>query len=185
MTKTHTTVSVDNELIEKARKLRINVSGCLNDYLAIAVARESENVEGINISMEKIKRELRTFLSLEAGLILFSMLLPVIFLKIIPGWQEMGILLHFEPLFYLLSLTGGILVGAEFPLAVKIFLKKSTNFSRSVGLLNALDLTGGWLGGILGGIVLLPILGLGQTCFVLVMLKLTAFILFIFSSKRY
>ena len=139
----------------------------------------------ITLCMEKIKRDRLAFLSLEAGLILFSMLLPVIFLKIIPGWQEMGILFSFEPLFYLLSLTGGILVGAEFPLAVKIFLKKSINFSRSVGLLNALDLTGGWLGGILGGIVLLPILGLGQTCLVLVMLKLTALILLILSSKRY
>ena len=139
----------------------------------------------ITLCMERIKRELHTFLSLEAGLILFSMLLPVIFLKIIPTWQEMGILFHFEALFYLLSLTGGILVGAEFPLAIKIFLKKSTNFSRSVGLLNALDLTGGWLGGILGGVLLLPILGLVQTCIVLVMLKLTAFILLIFSSKRY
>ncbi len=131
----------------------------------------------ITLCLKKIKKDLRVFLSLEAALIMFSVLLPVIFLK--------GILFRLEILFYLLSFTGGLLVGAEFPLAIKIFLKKSTNFSSSVGLLNALDLTGGWFGGILGGVVLLPILGLAQTCLVLVMLKLSALILLLLSLKRY
>ena len=138
----------------------------------------------ITFSQDRVKRGLRLFLFLEAGLIAFSILLPVIFLKIIPSWDEKEIRFSFEILFYCLSFTGGILVGAEFPLAIKIFLKESRNFSRSVGFLNASDLVGGWLGGILGGVILLPILGLGQTCIVLLMLKLTSIILLILSLQK-
>lgn len=59
--KTHTTVSVDAELIEKAKTLNINVSGNFNDYLSSLINQRQNNLEGINIELEMIKqRKLQT-----------------------------------------------------------------------------------------------------------------------------
>jgi hypothetical protein len=43
--------------------------------------------------------------------------------------------------------------------------------------LYAADLLGGWAAGILGGIVFLPILGLLNTCLVIVLLKVSSILL--------
>jgi spermidine synthase len=80
----------------------------------------------------------------------------------------------FRVLFLVMAMTGGILIGAQFPLANKIYLETSASLSRTAGLLYAADLLGGWLGGIFGAVVLLPVLGLAGTGATVALFKLTS-----------
>jgi spermidine synthase len=79
-------------------------------------------------------------------------------------------------LFLIISFICGFLTGAQFPLANKIHLKDDASLSKTAGILYSSDLLGGWLGGIVGGVVLLPVLGLLGSCVVVFLLKLCSFI---------
>jgi spermidine synthase len=57
---------------------------------------------------------------------------------------------------------------------------------QTAGLLYGADLLGGFFGGLSGGILLLPILGLKETCLIMAMLKISSgllIFLFIKSTK--
>jgi spermidine synthase len=88
-----------------------------------------------------------------------------------------GVFLFLKILFLIISFICGFLIGAQFPLANKIYLKDDTSLSKAAGILYSSDLLGGWLGGVVGGVVLLPVLGLLGTCVVVVLLKLFSFII--------
>jgi spermidine synthase len=79
-------------------------------------------------------------------------------------------------LFLAISFISGFLIGTQFPLANKLYLRNGKSLTRTAGLLYAVDLLGGWLGGIVGAVVLLPILGLAGTCITVGLLKLTSFL---------
>ncbi len=124
-----------------------------------------------------IKRDLVSFLKIELTIVLFAGVLPVIFLRFSPYLDRPVIYFLLQVVFLFLSFFSGLLVGAEFPLANKIYLKASPDLSGTAGLLYGSDLFGGWVGGILGGVVLLPVLGLVGTCAVVIMLKVSSFII--------
>jgi spermidine synthase len=96
-----------------------------------------------------------------------------------PYLDSPGIFLSLKILFLVISFICGFLIGAQFPLATKIYLKGDTSLSKAAGILYSSDLLGGWLGGIVGGVVLLPVLGLLGTCVVVVLLKLSSFVIII------
>ncbi|KPK99163.1 MAG: hypothetical protein AMJ95_00965 [Omnitrophica WOR_2 bacterium SM23_72] len=79
-----------------------------------------------------------------------------------------------SPMFVILFLLAGFLVGLEFPLASKIYLGKGQEVGSTLGMLSSADLLGGWLAGMLGGIVLIPVLGVWNTCLALLILKSTS-----------
>ncbi len=124
--------------------------------------------------MKRIKKDLAYFVSTELAIILFSAALPVIFLVFHPYLVRPGVLLIFQVIFLVLAFLSGLLIGMQFPLANKIYLKSSSNLSGTAGLLYGADLFGGWIGGLLVGVVLLPVLGLVQTCIIVLILKLTS-----------
>jgi spermidine synthase len=126
--------------------------------------------------LKHIKKHFSLFSGIEICIIVFSIVLPLIFLNT-------AFCLSRPILFLLLSFVSGLLIGLEFPLANKIYLsiKGKPELSSTAGLLYGTDLVGGWLGGVLGGIVLLPVLGLLETCAVVFMFKLSTFIIFIAS----
>lgn len=84
---------------------------------------------------------------------------------------------YFSWSYPLLFSFAGALVGAEFPLAAAIYPDKEDTLGETAGVLYAADLIGGWLAGMLGGVLLLPVLGLFQTCLVMALLKLSSVIL--------
>ena len=91
----------------------------------------------------------------------------------------------FRMLFLVISFVSGLLIGSQFPLANKLYLSKSTSLSKTAGLLYASDLLGGWLGGVVGAVVLLPVLGLTGTCLAVGLLKLTSFTVIATQPDRY
>ena len=85
-----------------------------------------------------------------------------------------------------MSFLCGTLVGLQFPLATKIYLStshKEGNFSQTAGLLYGADLFGGFLGGLFGGVLLLPVLGLKESCFMMALLKMSSLVLFLLFIK--
>jgi spermidine synthase len=76
-----------------------------------------------------------------------------------------------EPYFAALCLAGGFLTGFQFPLAGRLHLGRSSGAGGTGGLLNGLELLGGFTGGLLGGVYLLPVLGVTGCCVVVVLIK--------------
>jgi len=129
------------------------------------------------------------FLITELCLVIFASVLPLAFT--IPSRP---LLLH--ALFLLMSFTSGGLTGFQFPLAARLHLDGASRAgtgsaaattlerqplsgeaARTAGLLYGADLVGGYFGGLIGGVILLPILGLWNTCFILAAIKASSLIL--------
>jgi spermidine synthase len=132
--------------------------------------------------LERVKRDFTYFIGLELAIILFSGVLPAIFLLFSPYLNSPAVLSLFRVIFPVLCFVSGLLIGAQFPLASKIYLKLSPDLSGTAGLLYGADLAGGWLGGMLGGVLLLPVLGLIQTCTAVVILKIISLLILLVSA---
>jgi spermidine synthase len=130
----------------------------------------------------KTKDCLKLFKKIEGAIICWSFGWPFIILAVhaYPGEFFLS-----KMLFLVISIICGFLVGAQFPLANRIYLKNHTSLSRTAGLLYASDLLGGWIGGMAGAVVLLPVLGLFGTSMTVGMLKLTSFIVLATRCGRY
>ncbi|MBI4974623.1 MAG: hypothetical protein HZC19_02285 [Candidatus Omnitrophica bacterium] len=91
--------------------------------------------------------------------------------------------LKFSFLFFILSGCAGCLVGAEFPLANKIY-RKGRAYSETGGLLYGLDLFGAWLACLVVSIAFVPVLGILKTCIILAILKMISLSLVVLNSRR-
>jgi spermidine synthase len=136
----------------------------------------------INRILEKIERDSLLFLAMEACIVVFSLLLPVVF-SLSSSYLESSsrsVLLY--AVFLSVSFVSGILIGAQFPLAGKIYLRslsREASLGPTAGLLYGADLFGGFFGGLFGGMLLLPVLGLVRACVIVAIIKLTSFTLFL------
>lgn len=117
--------------------------------------------------LESIKDRLKIFISLEFMIIIFLFLL-------IRSIGSFGYLL-----FIVLFFGSGFLVGMAFPLAARIYLSldKKEESGKASGILYFSDLMGGCFAGIFGGVLLLPVLGVFNTCMVMVLFKLSSLLL--------
>jgi len=125
--------------------------------------------------LDRIKNHLKVFKRIELAIICFAVAFPLVFLAMQSRPGDAMAFFFFKALFLILSFISGFLTGAQFPLANKLYLKKSGGVSQAAGWLYAADLLGGWFGGIIGAVVLLPVLGLTGTCLTMALLKLTSF----------
>ena len=138
--------------------------------------------------LDRIKRDSLLFLKLEMVIILFSFLFPFVFFIPSQYLEKTVISLLFYPIFLIMSFLSGVWIGLQFPLATKIYLgapAKGETFGHTAGLLYGADLLGGFLGGLFGGILLLPILGLKESCFMMAMIKISSGILFLLFMKTH
>jgi spermidine synthase len=136
----------------------------------------------MNRRIDRIKKRPSMFLLLEGGIILFSLLLPFVFL--IPSHYLEKTVVYFilYGVFFAMSFLAGTSIGLQFPLASKIYLSLPTrglSVARTAGLLYGADLLGGFFGGLFGGVLLLPILGLKESCFMMAMIKASSGLLFL------
>ena len=124
------------------------------------------------------------FIKIDLAIICFTFGFPFVFLTVHKYLGSPGVF-FLRALFLVISFICGLLIGSQFPLANKIYLRNNTNISKTAGLLYASDLLGGWLGGIIGAVVLLPVLGLVGTCITVGLLKLSSFIVLTTQPNRY
>lgn len=138
----------------------------------------------IAAALEKMTRHLRYFVAIELAIMAFAVGCPVVLLALNTHLGSPETFFGFRMLFLVISFASGFLVGAQFPLANKIYLSKSIGLSKTAGLLYACDLLGGWGGGIIGAVVLLPVLGLVDTCGAVGLLKLMSFVVVVTQPDR-
>ena len=135
---------------------------------------------------DRIRNDSLIFLTAEIGIILFSILLPFAFLAPSHHLEDKVVYFILYGAILIMSFLSGMFTGIEFPLAVKIYLDNPSGkegLGQTAGLLYGADLFGGFFGGLLGGVFLLPLLGLKETCFMMGMLKISSGILFLLFIK--
>jgi spermidine synthase len=105
-------------------------------------------------------------------LILILAALEMILLSLLysPGLGQ-GILSAVRYGFILTSAIAGYLVGLEFPLAGGLFSRRQEGVVRTAGILYAADLFGAFIGSILVGVIMVPVLGIVPTCTAIIFLK--------------
>ena len=117
--------------------------------------------------MLNIKNDVVFFSKIEAGLIAFCLGLGPLLI-----YLDKSPLEKLAFLFFILSALCGLLVGAEFPLANKIYRQNKENYTQAAGMLYGLDLIGSWLATLLVSIALIPVIGILKTCILLVAIKI-------------
>lgn len=78
---------------------------------------------------------------------------------------------------FILCVLNGVLAGIEFPIANRMYRRDVEWSIKTPGTLYALDLLGACLGALIVSIYLIPVLGIWQTCFLIICLKLASFVL--------
>jgi len=135
---------------------------------------------------DRISNDSLIFLTAEIGIILFSILFPFAFLAPSHHLEDKVVYVILYGAILIMSFLSGMFTGFQFPLAVKIYLDNPSRKGRlgqTAGLLYGADLFGGFFGGLLGGVFLLPLLGLKETCFMMAMIKISSGLLFLLFMK--
>ncbi len=125
--------------------------------------------------------EKRLFIRLEGGLVLYSAILAGLFIYLGSSATTGGKLLYAG--YPMMLVIAGLLAGAQFPLAVRIHgkIKERGPAGRiegaGVGIIYGIDLAGACIGGVLGGVIILPLCGLVNGAIMVALLKLGTLIL--------
>ena len=150
--------------------------------IAVMPSRPVEESLQMTRFIDRIERERSLLMKLELSVLSYSLVasLALIFLHAQIGRPEL--LAPVQIALFILNLMCGALVGSEFPLANKIFLKAADQVSEVAGTLYASDLLGAWMGALLASIVLIPVLGIPQTCLLVAAVKFVSLVLVSLSS---
>jgi spermidine synthase len=126
------------------------------------------------------------FLMAEISIILFAILLPFFLIASSSELENKTVSFLVYAGILVMSFLAGMFTGFQFPLAVKIYLSnplRKERLGHTAGLLYGADLFGGFFGGLLGGVFLLPLLGLQETCLMMAMIKASSGVLFFLFMK--
>jgi spermidine synthase len=118
--------------------------------------------------------DLRTLVKLEVALIVFWALLPFMLRGLYASMDHPLVSVGLQAILLLANALAGFLVGSQFPLANRLWLKGRR---PQEGALYASDLVGAFLGSILVSVVLIPVLGTLETCFLAAILKVVSLLL--------
>ncbi|HUL23399.1 MAG TPA: fused MFS/spermidine synthase [Thermodesulfobacteriota bacterium] len=136
--------------------------------------------------LEGTQKGAHLFVGIEMAIILFSFLFPFVFSLLSPYLEKTDAPRLVYPLFLIMSFFSGACIGFQFPLASKIYFAlpgKEGTLGQTAGLLYGADLLGGFLGGFWGGVLLLPVLGLKESCFMMGLIKISSLALFLIFIK--
>ena len=137
----------------------------------------------MNNVMERVKNRLSLLIKFEGVVLLYSICLPFLLISFHLYLWKSWVFSSVQVLLLLLSLISGVLVGVEFPLANKIYLKDINEVGFVASRLYTADLIGACLGALIVSVVMVPVLGTLSTGIFIIMINLTSFILVI-SSKN-
>lgn len=86
-------------------------------------------------------------------------------------------LLSIEVLFPFLTFFAGFVGGLQFPLANKLYLETQREVGKVAGMVYGIDLFGSCIGAVFASTFLIPILGIFQTCYLVVVVNLISLLL--------
>jgi spermidine synthase len=118
---------------------------------------------------------------LESLVLAYAIMVPVLLVAFHSHMGHPVIFALVQAIILILSLVSGVLVGAEFPLANKIYLGGTKRVSEVAGGLYACDLLGAWVGTLVVSIWLIPVLGIISTCILIACLNAVSLILVVAS----
>ncbi len=121
--------------------------------------------------LERMRSVRQWFLRIDLAVLVLALAFPALFHAVHAAPAGPADFAAVKALFLAVSFVCGLPIGAQFPLANALYLKEGGGVTRTAGLLYASDLLGGWLGGIAGAVVLLPVLGIAGACITGALLK--------------
>jgi len=135
------------------------------------------------VQQEDVIDDYKNFLKLELCIVLYTVVLISV-LYLLNRLQEYAFVFATAQyiLLFLNSLCG-FLVGAEFPLANKIYMKHTLNHAETAGKLYAADLIGSWIGALFVTIIFIPLFGIFNTCLLIMFINSCSLLVFVFSKR--
>ena len=135
------------------------------------------------VQQEDLNDDYKIFLKLELCIVLYTMVLISV-LYLLNRLQEYAFVFATAQyiLLFLNSLCG-FFVGAEFPLASKIYLKYTYNYTETAGKLYAADLIGSWIGALFVTIIFIPLFGIFNTCLLILIINFYSLLVFVFAKR--
>lgn len=131
----------------------------------------------ITMVLERISDGLRYFKITELAIMGFAVGCPLLLLVANTHLGDGDLFEVYRWLFLIIAFIAGLLTGSQFPLANQMRMRtENATLSQTAGVLYAADLLGGWLGGMVGAVCLLPVLGLVGTGATVALLKLMSLI---------
>jgi spermidine synthase len=117
------------------------------------------------------KRTRRDLAKIEFTIAAYSVLLPVILIALSSVRNKLFVFLSAQIIFPVVVLVIAFLVGAEFPLASKLYFKK---VEHTAGVLYSSDLLGACVGALLVSALLVPLLGIVKVCVLIGLLNVVS-----------
>jgi len=127
--------------------------------------------------MSQITNSKSLLIKLESLVLVYSILVPAVLIVFHSYIGQPAIFALVQGVILVLSLVCGVLVGTEFPLANKIYLRGTGRVGEVAGAMYACDLMGAWAGALIVSIWLIPVLGIVNTCVLIACLKVASLIL--------
>ncbi len=131
--------------------------------------------------MDKLKNEFRTFIYTQIAICVYPLFLLLAF-YIFKGGFAYSLGAHM--IFPILPVIAGFMGGFQFPLATKIYLKYNPKIGRVAGLTYGVDLIGSCIGAFLVSAFLVPIIGIQNTCLMIVILSVIVLLLLLQNAIR-
>jgi len=159
------------------------IYGYLYYKIAVIIALFMAGLASGAYIMNKCKGDntLRNIKILELSVVIYSLILPFIFIFISIHSYNINVP---ELLFSTIMLFAGFLVGAEFPLASRLYFETDRSIEKTAGVLYASDLIGAFIGAILTSSFLIPLYGITNVLILSTILNLsTLLLLLLFSLK--
>ena len=131
---------------------------------------------GITITriMDRLKNDLLTFVYTQIAICIYPLLLLLAFYIFKSGFAySFGA----NVVFPILPVVAGFMGGFQFPLATGIYLKYNSKVGRVAGLTYGVDLIGSCIGAFLVSAFLVPIIGIQNTCLMIIILSIIVLVL--------
>ncbi|MBU3911454.1 MAG: fused MFS/spermidine synthase [Candidatus Omnitrophica bacterium] len=138
----------------------------------------------INRVLGAIKNEKALYIKTQIAICVYPLILPLIFNYISKvGPEREALARALQTSFVMLPVIAGFIGGFQFPLANKICLKSNADISKTTGLLYGIDLLGSCIGAFIIGVLLVPIIGVTQVCFLIAFINFLALALLFFQKN--